>query len=362
LASVLLPANQTTKIPGCAENHEMHVSVRWILVWILVEGGFVAAAVACAAAEPIPAVDRLLPRLSSGAAIVRDEAERALLDLGPAILPEVIAACAGATGETSFRLQVIRHRLEERAAAEQVDAAIDTLSFSVGAVEPVGGGRQLRIPLRVAWGPNLDLLAMQLPARTIMADGPAGEALPPIHRRAIVEPIIPPAATAVSLPLTLAQVAPAVESLATLRGTLTLWIAGRDHGFEVPLDGLPNSLRVGRATVALLDTTIGPDRLEVTARIRFDEPSLALASHRPWLTTRMIDVIEQNGQPLPRLDQRTAARSEQGLSAVASFRLPPGGSAARLRGLRLRWRLPVAIHEVPVDFVVREIPLPPPPE
>jgi hypothetical protein len=157
--------------------------------------------------------------------------------------------------------------------------------------------------------------------------------------------------------VTLAQVTPAVESLATLRGTLTLWIAGRDHVFEVPLEDLPQSLRVGRATVTLLDTAIEADRLGVTASITFDAPSPALASHRPWLTARMIDVVGRDGRPLPRVEQRSAARSEQGLTAVATFELPAGGETT---GLQLRWRLPMAIHEVPVDFVVRDIPLPPP--
>jgi hypothetical protein len=351
----LLRANQSTKIPVGPEIHEMRVSGGWVLIG----GGFIAAAAACGATEPsaAAAVDRLVVRLSSGSAVVRDEAERALLDLGPAILPDVVAARTGAAGETAFRLQSIQHRLEEQATVEQVEAAIDTLSFSAAAVEPIAGGRRLRIPLRVAWGADLDLLAMRLPAHTIMADGPAGEALPPVQRRAIVEPIIAPAATVVALPVTLTQVTPAVESLATLRGTLTLWIAGRDHVFEVPLEDLPQSLRVGRATVTLLDTAIEADRLGVTASITFDAPSPALASHRPWLTARMIDVVARDGRPLPRVEQRTAARSEQGLTAVATFELPADGET---KGLRLQWRLPMAIHDVPVDFVVRDIPLPPP--
>jgi hypothetical protein len=352
----LLRANQSTKIPVGPEIQEMRVSGGWVLIG----GGFIAAAAAGGSAEPMPAaVDRLVVRLSSGSAVVRDEAERALLDLGPAVLANVVAARTGAAGETAFRLQSIQHRLEEQATVEQVEAAIDTLSFSAAAVEPIAGGRRLRIPLRVAWGADLDLLAMRLPAHTIMADGPAGEALPPVQRRAIVEPIIAPAATVVALPVTLTQVTPAVESLATLRGTLTLWIAGRDHVFEVPLDGLPQSLRVGRATVTLLDTAIEADRLGVTASITFDAPSPALASHRPWLTTRMIDVVWRDGRPLPRVEQRTTARSEQGLTAIATFELPAGGETT---GLRLRWQLPMAIHEAPVDFVVRDIPLPPPTE
>ena len=95
--------------------------VSGLLVW----GGFVAAAAACLAAEPHgAAVDRLVPQLSSAAATARDEAERALLDLGPAILPRVIAARRGAAGETEFRLRCIQHRLESLATAELVETAL----------------------------------------------------------------------------------------------------------------------------------------------------------------------------------------------------------------------------------------------
>lgn len=327
--------------------------VNGLLVW----SGFVAATAACLAAEPHEtAVDRLVPQLSSASATARDEAERALLDLGPTILPRVIAARRGAAGETDFRLQCIQHRLEEIATAELVETAVGTLSFSVGAVEPAAGGRRIRIPVRATWGPALEPLAMRLPASTIMADGPAGEALPPIQRQAIVEPLIAPGAAAALLPLMLAQVDPPLESLASLRGTLTLWIAGREHDFELPLESPPRSLRVGHATVELLAATVHEDRLDVTASITFDEPSEALASHRPWLVARKIDVVGPDGQPLPRAEQRTAARSDRGLTTIASLALPADGGG--LRSLRLRWRLPTAIHELPVDFLVRELPLP----
>jgi hypothetical protein len=336
-----------------SEDHEMRVSAGWVVAW----SGFMAAAMACTAAEPHEApVAPLIQRLSAASAAARDGAERALLDLGPTILPQVVAARAGTAGEAAFRLRCIQQHLEEMATAERVETAIDTLTFRVDAVEPVARGRRVRIPLRVAWGPALEPLAMRLPAHTIMADGPAGEALPPVHRKTIVEPLITPDATGVSLPVTLAQIDPPLEALATLRGTLTLWIAGRDHDFEVSLDGPPRSLRVGHATVTLLDAALRDGRLEVTAGISFDEPSEALASHRPWLVARQIDVVGEDGRPLLRSEQRTAERSERGLTAVASFALPTG--AAGLHGLRMRWRLPMAIHEVPVDFLVRDVPLP----
>lgn len=351
--ALLLPDDETTNIPPCPENHEMRVS--WLLAWV---GSFAVAAAGLAAEQPETAVERLILQLSSASAAARDEAERTLLGLGPALLPRVIAARRGAAGEADFRLRCLQHHLEEMATAEGVETAVEALSFSVDAIEPVADGRRIRIPVRVTWGPAVEPLAMRLPVGTIMADGPAGEALPPVQRQAIVEPLIAAGATTASLPLILTQVDPPLESLATLRGTLTLWIAGREHDFEIPLDGSPRSLRVGRASVAVLAAATQEDHLEIMASITFDEPSEALASHRPWLAARGIDVVGPDGQLLPRTEQRTAARSERGLTAVASFTLPAHGGG--LRGLSMRWRLPMAIHEVPVDFLVRDVPLPKP--
>lgn len=334
----------------------MRVSIMGGLAW----GGLVAAVAACSAAEPdSAAVSRLVQQLNAASATARDQAERSLLELGPEILSQVVAARSIAAGEAAFRLQCLQHHFEERATAERVDAAIDTLTFDVKTVEAVAGGRRVRIALRTTWAPPLEPLAMRLPTHTIMADGPAGESLPPPQRQAMVEPALVPGVTSATLPVMLSQIDPPLESLATLRGTLTLWLAGRDHAFEIPLSGSPRSLRVGHATVKLVDAVIQRDRLEVTATITFDQPTEALASHRPWLTSHLIDVVGHDGVPLPRSEQRTAARSEQGMTAVASFTVPVEVAPSGLEGLRLRWHLPMAVHEVPVDFSVHNVPLPP---
>ena len=76
--------------------------------WMLVGGGLIAVAAACGAAEPgaAAAVDRLVPRLASGSATNRDEAEWALLDLGSAILPQVVAAAMKREAVLSWRYRV----------------------------------------------------------------------------------------------------------------------------------------------------------------------------------------------------------------------------------------------------------------
>jgi hypothetical protein len=46
------------------------------------------------------------------------------------------------------------------------------------------------------------------------------------------------------------------------------------------------------------------------------------------------------------------------MTAAATFALPPAASGGQAEALQIRWRLPIAIHEVPIDFALRNLPLP----
>ena len=95
------------------------------------------------------------------------------------------------------------------------------------------------------------------------------------------------------------------------------------------------------------------------ASVTYDAPSEALASHHTWLQSRKIEVFHADGRPLEQVEQRVETRSDQGLTAVATFALPPAAAGGgQAKALQIRWRLPIAIHEVPIDFALRNLPLP----
>lgn len=315
----------------------------------------------CAAAEPnVHTFERLVEQLNAPSAQARDAADETLREQGPAILSLIVAARGRAAGEAAFRLRDIQRGLEEAATAQAVNEAIGTLNVAVDRVIPVGDGGTVRVMLRADWGSALVPLAMRLPMRSIVADGPAGESMFPTHRVAIVEPAVTPDTKSVSLPVSLVQPTPRLESLASIRGTLSLWIAGREHDFEIPLDAArPSRLRVGHATVTLVDQSVREDVVRVTVELAYDEPTEALASHRPWIAGSLVEVVSNDGTPLHRQSQSMVSRSDRGGRLTAAFAMP----AAAARGsdapvdLRLRWRLPMAVHEIPFDFTVRNIPL-----
>lgn len=323
-----------------------------------------AACVALAAAvgrteQPDPAAfRRLVVDLDSGSRAARDAAERQLLQAGPAVLPAIHAARAAARGEAAFRLDGIQRALEAAAAADAVEKGLATLAVTVRRVEPVGSPPTgARVVLQAAWQPPLEPLVIRLPLADVVAEGPAGEALPVSPRKAVIEPALLPGSTTVDLPLKLAQPEHPLDTIGLLRGTLRLWVAGRPHAFEFPLDGTGRRTQTAaRATVALDDAVLREGMLLVTARVTYDASSEALASHRTWLTLCPLEVLGADGRPLPQIDQSPSARSERGLTATAAFRLPDG--TTRLPpGLRARWRLPMAIHETSFDFVIRDVSL-----
>lgn len=317
--------------------------------------------VPCPGAEPDAAtIGRLVRDLNAASRTIREAAEKALLEAGPAALPAIVAARGTAHGEAAFRLRGIQRALEDAAALETVDEGLATLALTVGRVEAVAAPPgAVRVVLRAAWQPPLDPVVVRLPLGSVVAEGPAGESMPVAQRRAVVEPAVVPGATAVELPVVLEQPDHPLDSLGLLRGTLQLWLAGRSHDFILPLDAAAQrAITVAKATVTLQEMAVRGGRLLVTARVAYDAPSEALASHRTWLAQCPLDVVGDDGRALARIDQTTATRSEEGLTTQATFALPATDADRLPPGLRMRWRLPMAIHEAPFDFAIRTVSLP----
>jgi hypothetical protein len=427
------------------QHHRLHGRPR--ALQRVLTGAIWAAMTMLTAAEPadVSPAAALIRELASGALTDRDAAERRLLTLGPAALPQIAAARSSATGEAAFRLDGIQRQLERQAAEEAVEAslvsfdwpatpasrcleelfartgnvipldtavtdgaagavpvtarleratfweALDSLldhagldmasaaappglrivagpaadrerppavasgpfRIAVARVEPLGSGTATRIVLRVAWEPRLSPFLVRLPARTIVAEGPAGESVPAAHPLATLESTVTPHRAWVEMPVQLSRPETALEALGMLRGTLAVWLAGMEQAFVFPAGGPADPVQIADAEVRLLEVETRPEGLLVRIRVTYGSPSEALASHQTWLTDRAVSATLPDGQPLARLAQRVEARSDRGLTATVIFAVPPAP-------FTISWRLPIAIHELPVDFALRNIPLPVP--
>lgn len=236
-----------------------------------------------------------------------------------------------------------------------------------GRIGPGEDGRGARVTLRVAWEPRLEPLLARLPARSLIAEGPGGEALPAAQRAAVVEATIPAGGMWIDLPVLFGPPAVPLERLGLLRGTLVLWLAGWEHDFRfegVRVDreaagGFPPQ-RIGAVEVRLADARVVDGRLLVRASVTYDEASEPLASHHSWLASRRLRACVATGGALERIDERVESRTERGMTVAAEFALPPAGAnAADAPKVHIRWTLPIAIHELPIDFAIRDVPLAP---
>jgi hypothetical protein len=256
--------------------------------------------------------------------------------------------------------------------------AAGPLRVSVAGIERTGRAgsdernRGARVTLRVAWEPRLEPLVVRLPARTLVAEGPGGESLPAAQRTAVIEPLIAPRRPWVDLPVLFGPPAVPLERLGMLRGTIVLWLAGMEHAFcftGLPSGGGPSAatatrpLRMGQAEVRLLEARLDGERLQVRASVTYDEASEPLASHHSWLAARRLEASVAGDKPLDQASQRIEVRTDRGITVAAEFIVPAAAGRSASAGgkdLGIRWKLPIAIHELPVDFALRDVPLPAP--
>lgn len=228
-------------------------------------------------------------------------------------------------------------------------------------------GRGARVTLRVAWEPRLEPLLARLPARSLVAEGPGGEALPAAQRAAVVEATIPAGGMWIDLPVLFGPPAVPLERLGLLRGTIVLWLAGMEHEFrfenvrgDQEADGVFPPQRVGAVEVRLSEARFVDHRLLVRASVTYDDASEPLASHHSWLASRRLEACVAAGGALERIEERVESRTDRGMTVAAEFAVPPAGAnAADAREVHIRWTLPIAIHELPIDFAIRDVPLAP---
>jgi len=227
-------------------------------------------------------------------------------------------------------------------------------------------GRRIRVEVQAVWEPRLEPFVARLPLESVQIDGPAGESLAPSSRRGVLEAVVRREAGWVSFPLVVAAPDQVWPESVVVRGTLRWHLAGAEHLFQLPPPTAPNRpvrQSVGSVSVTLHSLRDRGEHLEAVVEAAYDGPSEALASHRRSLLDRRLRLVRTNtgggvaAAFLERepIEQEVIGRSDRGWTVRAVFRDEPGlqsPAAFAAGGLRLDWKLPIAIHALNVDFLV----------
>ena len=88
-------------------------------------------------------------------------------------------------------------------------------------------------------------------------------------------------------------------------------------------------------------------------RIRYDDPSGALASHRGWIFKNRCQLVGADGTPVEHVGLETTAQSETEVRLALLFDLPKGPAQ-----YTLLYETPVTIVQTPIKYTLRDILLP----
>jgi hypothetical protein len=236
-----------------------------------------------------------------------------------------------------------------RIAATQVHATRDLRSE---------GGDSLRVTVEIAWEPRLRPIRISHPLDSLVALDEDGNSLTGTMSTGELEVPVNIGNQAAELQLALRLPPRSTETIARLAGKLSTVIPGRTETFR--FENLAGAAEVeqrrGGATVTLDRVRKSGSIWELHMRVRFDETSGALESHRGWVLQNLSYLVGPDGTPIEHVGFETTHQSEQELGLAYLFELPEGRDS--IQGLAWEYQSPAAIIPLPIEYELKDIRLP----
>jgi len=213
-----------------------------------------------------------------------------------------------------------------------------------------------RVTLEIAWEPRLRPIALSQPIEAIEVIGSDGSKVLPSSPRAVLDVEVPPGSHSTELTIPLALPSRSVNVLATFHGKLSALVPGRVVEFQ--FDDLTQAKGVEQqrgGVKVILDRTRKNQALwEIHMRIQVDGEETGLQSHRGWVFQNATYLLDPNGGIVEHAGFETTRQSESELGLAYFFDLPGDD----LAGYTWVYRTPAAIVSVPVEYELKDIPLP----
>ena len=213
----------------------------------------------------------------------------------------------------------------------------------------------LKIKLEVSWEPRLRPIAVSQSAAELTAVDASGQTLSVAQPEAMLAAEVPTGTQATELILSFQSPSREVAQLASISGKLRTLVPGRQVKFR--FDDLAHaagkSQRVGGVEVIVDAVRRNNQIWELHMRLRLDEDNHALESHREWVFQNLSYLVDAKGESIDNAGLETTMQGRNEAGAAYFFDLPDG-----LDGLTWVYETPAAIVELPVDYEIKDIPLP----
>jgi hypothetical protein len=219
----------------------------------------------------------------------------------------------------------------------------------------------LKFFLEVTWEPRLQPIAILQPLAQVTVVGDDDKPIEVTSADAEPEAPIREGISAAELDIPLTLPSRRIEKVRSLKGKLQALVAGPTHDFRFShLTPVARNARPQRVEQRQAGATVTIDQVrknnqvwEVSLRVKFDEPSGALESHRGWILENETFFQNANGERFEPggFEQTRQSKDEVGLNYYFDLKDGP-------EKLDFVYRTPITILEVPVPYEFHDLNLP----
>jgi hypothetical protein len=221
----------------------------------------------------------------------------------------------------------------------------------------------LRLFVNIAWEPRLMPIAIRQPLDEIKVVGAGDVAIDVAGSDSEPEASVSDESSSTELQIPLKLPSREIDKITSLKGKLRVMVPGPMQEFrfeQLPVVGEGFQAKAEKVEQRKAGVTVIVDQVrknndiwEVRTRVRFDKPGDSLESHRSWILRNEMYLMGPDKKKLLPGGYEQTRQTENEVGIAYLFELPDGP-----KGLTLVYRTPTAIFEMPVEYELRDLPLP----
>ncbi|MEM8943887.1 MAG: hypothetical protein AAGD11_01795 [Planctomycetota bacterium] len=279
-----------------------------------------------------PAVDKILDQAGVTTYPFSGEDTLAIVNRDEGALPRA----EGAAYAGPFRIQAVNvsARRNLRSASEQ----------------------SARVELEIAWEPRLRPIALSQSITALQVTTDEGTSLPVASQRQTLNVEVQPGSHATEFTVPLQLPDRSATKIASFAGQMSALVPGRTVDFKFAELDKPKSFTQSRGgvQVTLVGARKNQDLWEIHMRIKVDSAEAGLESHRGWVFQNLTYLLNPQGELIDHAGFETTMQSQNEVGLAYFFEV----IGDNLRGYTWVYRSPAAIVRLPVEFELKDIPLP----
>lgn len=212
------------------------------------------------------------------------------------------------------------------------------------------------LELEFSWEPRLRPIALMQPADALQIVGDDGSPIEVRNLEATFEVEVQPGSHAAELTIPLALPPRTVSEITSFQGKLSALVPGRTVEFRFEgLDKNRNAVQQrGGIKIVLSGVRKNQELWEVHMRLEVESEAAGLDSHRGWVFQNPTYLLDKNNEIVDHAGFETTMQTENEIGLAYFFELPDD----EIGNYTWVYRTPAAIVRVPIEYELKEIPLP----